>query len=76
MMQWYSTRAAAKTVMERLNERAVSESLEGNSLFLVAEVVEDDGAYRISAHSLNEDGWRQTIPTGIGIVSFSGSPER
>jgi hypothetical protein len=48
--QWYDTRDAAEAVIERLNERAVGESLEGKSLFLVAEVVEEDGAFRISAH--------------------------
>ena len=61
MMHWYDTRDAAGTVIERLEERAVSESLEGKSRTLVAEIIEEDGAYRIEAQWLCEDGWHQAI---------------
>jgi hypothetical protein len=65
MMQRYKTRAEAEAVCERLEERAVSESLEGKSLTLVAEVLEEADTYRIEAYWLNEDGWSQAI-TGEG----------
>jgi hypothetical protein len=60
MMQQYGTREA---VCERLNERSASESPKGNSRFLVAEVVEEDGLYGIVADLLypDGDGWRPAI---------------
>jgi hypothetical protein len=53
MMQQYDTREAAEAVCERFNSAAISETLEGNSQFLLsAEVIEDDGAYRISGRAI------------------------
>jgi hypothetical protein len=64
MMQQYNAREAAEAAVERLNERAISESLEGSPRLLVAEVAGDDGAYHICAHWLNQDGW---IPAISGL---------
>lgn len=68
MRQRYSTRDAAEATLERLNERMISESLEGNSKFLIsAEVVKEDAAYRIriSARCVysNGDSWRLLVPS-------------
>jgi hypothetical protein len=64
IMQQYGTRDAAEALAERLNERSASDSLEGNSQFLMsAEVVEEDGVFWIRADLLhpNADGWKPVI---------------
>ncbi len=75
----YSSRDAAQAFLERLEERVVSECLEGNSKFLIgAEVVDEDGVYRISVHLLhpNNEGWLERGEPVDRIVSFSDSPRR
>jgi hypothetical protein len=53
----YSISAAAQAVIERLEERVVSESLVGNYRFVMsAEVVEEDGVYDIVTHLLYPNG--------------------
>jgi hypothetical protein len=65
MMQKYSSHDEAEAVAERINERSVSESLEGTAEILVsAEVVEVEGSYYIESKQIhpNTDGWSSSIP--------------
>jgi hypothetical protein len=55
-MQHYGTLDAAEAVVERLNERAISESLDGSSRFLVAEVLQDEDGYR-NLRELAQSEW-------------------
>jgi len=69
----YSISAAAQAVIERLEERVVSESLVGNYRFVMsAEVVEEDGVYDIVTHlALSQWGQLEARPFRASSESVS-----